>query len=188
MHLKPLTKVFKYPPPQQYIGMKRVLVLGNSGSGKSSFAEKLADKLGIPCIHLDSHYWKPNWIPTPEEEWPSIVRRLIDKDEWVMDGNYSSTLEERIQRADTAIYLRVARPVAFSRVIRRRIVHHGKARAELAEGCYEKIDLEFLRWIWNHPGRAKRGTFPILEKYSNSEKTVLYLDAKEAQEFLDSVV
>ena len=168
--------------------MKRVLVLGNSGSGKSSFAQRLADKLGIPCIHLDSYYWKPNWVPTPEEEWPSIVRRLIDEDGWVMDGNYSSTLEDRIQRADTAIYLRVARPVAFWRVIRRRIVHHGKARAELAEGCYEKIDLDFLKWIWNHPKRAKRGTFPILEKYSNSEKTILYLDAKEAQEFLDSVV
>jgi len=167
--------------------MKRVVILGNSGSGKSSFAEKLADKLGIPCIHLDSHYWKPNWIPTPKEEWPSIVRRLIDEDEWVMDGNYSTTLEERIQRADTAIYLRVARPIAFWRVIRRRIVHHGKVRAELPKGCYEKIDLDFLKWIWNHPKRAKVRTFPILEKYSNSEKIILYLDSKEAQEFLESV-
>jgi adenylate kinase family enzyme len=168
--------------------MKRVLVLGNSGSGKSSFAEKLADKLDIQCIHLDTHYWRPNWIPTPQEEWPSIVRRLIDQDEWVMDGNYSTTLEERIQRADTAIYLRVRRPIALWRVMKRRIVHHGKVRAELAEGCFEKIDLDFLKWIWDHPNRAKRGTFPILEKYSDSEKTILYLDSKEAQEFLDSVV
>jgi adenylate kinase family enzyme len=168
--------------------MKRVLVLGNSGSGKSSFAEKLADKLGIPCIHLDSHYWKPNWVPTPKEQWPSIVRRLIDEDEWVIDGNYSTTLEERIQRADTAIYLRVRRPVAIWRIMRRRITHHGKVRAELPEGCYEKIDFDFLKWIWTHPKRAKKGTFPVLEKYSNTEKTVLYLDSKEAQEFLDSVV
>jgi len=167
--------------------MKRVLVLGNSGSGKSSFAEELADKLGIPCIHLDSHYWKPNWNPTPKEEWPSMVRQLIAEDKWVMDGNYSTTLEERIQRADTAIYLRVNRLVAFWRVIRRRIAHRGKVRAELPEGCYEKIDFEFLKWIWNHPKRAKRSTFPILEKYSDSEKTVLYLDSKETQEFLDSV-
>jgi adenylate kinase family enzyme len=168
--------------------MKRVLVLGNSGSGKSSFAEKLADKLGIPCIHLDSHYWKPNWEPTPKEEWPFVVRQLIDRDEWVMDGNYSTTLDERMQWADSAIYLRVSRAVAFWRIIRRRIVNRGKARAELPEGCYEKIDLEFLKWIWNHPKRAKNGTFPILEKYSNSEKIILYLDSKEAQEFLDSVV
>ena len=167
--------------------MKRVLVLGNRGSGKSSFSEKLANKLGIPCIHLDSHYWRPNWVPTPEVEWPSIVRRLIDEDEWVMDGNYSTTLEERIQRADTAIYLRVTRPVAFWRIIRRRIAHHGKVRPELPEGCHEKIDVDFLKWIWNHQKRAEKGTFPILEKYSDSEKIVHYLDSKEAQEFLDSV-
>lgn len=167
--------------------MKRVLILGNSGSGKSSFAEKLAAKLGIPCVHLDSHYWRPNWVPTPAEEWPDVVRRLIDEDEWVMDGNYSSTLDERMQRADTAIYLRVSRPVATWRVLKRRIAHRGQARGELAEGCYEKIDLEFLRWIWDHPSRAKRRTFPILKKYSSSEKTILYLNSKEAQEFIDFV-
>lgn len=168
-------------------GLKRVLVLGNAGSGKTSFAEALANKLGLPCIHLDSHYWRPNWVPTPREEWPSIVRQLIDRNEWVMDGNYSTTLEERIQRADMAIYLRVNRLVAIWRVIRRRIVHRGKVRFEMPEGCIEKIDLDFLVWIWNHPRRAKRGTFPILEKYSNSGKTVLYLDSREAQKFLDSV-
>jgi adenylate kinase family enzyme len=168
--------------------MKRVLVLGNAGSGKTSFAETLADKLGLPCIHLDSHFWRPNWVPTPKEEWPSVVRRLIDQDEWVMDGNYSTTLEERIQRADTAIYLRVSRPVAIWRVIRRRIVHRGKVRLEMPEGCHEKIDIAFLKWIWTHPKRARRSTFPILEKYSNSEKTVLYLGPREAQEFLDSMV
>ena len=168
--------------------MKRLLVLGNSRSGKPSFAKKLANKLGIPCIHLDSHYWKPNWVPTPKEDWSSIVRRLIDEEEWGMDGNYSTTLEKRIRRADTVIYLRVTRPVAFWRIIRRRIAHHGKVRAELPEGCHEKIDFDFLKWIWNHPKRAKRGTFPILEKYSNSENTILYLDSKETQAFLDYVV
>ncbi|MHA2135100.1 MAG: AAA family ATPase [Candidatus Thorarchaeota archaeon] len=167
--------------------MKRVLVLGNAGSGKSSFAEKLAEKLGIPCIHLDSHFWNPDWTPTPKEEWPDVVRRLIDGDEWVMDGNYSNTLDERMQRADTAIYLRVRRPVAIWRIIKRRIANHGKVRAELPEGCYEKIDLDFLRWIWNHPKRAKSGTFPVLERYSSSEKTVLFLDSREAQECLDSL-
>jgi adenylate kinase family enzyme len=166
--------------------MKRVLVLGNAGAGKSSFAEALAGKIGIPCIHLDSHYWRPNWVPTPREEWPSVVRRLIDRDEWVMDGNYSTTLEERIQRADTAIYLRIRRPVAIWRVVRRRIIYRERVRPELPQGCYEKVDLEFLKWIWNHPRRAKRGTFPILERYSDS-KVVLYLDPREAREFLHSV-
>ena len=168
--------------------MKRVLVLGNAGSGKTSFAEALANKLGLPCIHLDSHYWRPNWVPTPKDEWPSVVRQLIAQDQWVMDGNYSTTLEERIQRADTAIYLRVSRFVAIWRVIRRRIVHRGKVRFEMPEGCIERVDFDFLKWIWTHPKRAKRITFPILEKYSNSDKTVLSLDSREAREFLDSVV
>jgi adenylate kinase family enzyme len=108
--------------------------------------------------------------------------------QWVIDGNYSTTLEERMQRADTAIYLRVSRLTALWRVLTRRILYHGKVRAELPDGCYEKIDFEFLKWIWNHPNRGIRPTFPILEKYSNSSKVILYLNKKEAQGFLDSIV
>ena len=167
--------------------MKRVLVLGPSGSGKSTFAERLADLLGVPCIHLDSHYWKPNWVETPKEEWFEVVRELILQNQWVMDGNYSSTLEMRIKRADTAIFLDVPRRISFWRVFKRRLLHRGQVRPELAPGCYEKIDLDFIRWIWNYPKRSRPVIDKVLSQNSGSKTIIVLKNPREATKFLSKV-
>jgi adenylate kinase family enzyme len=164
--------------------MKRVLVLGPSGSGKSTFAEKLADLLVVPCIHLDTYYWKPNWLETPQQEWFEVVRELISRESWVMDGNYSSTLEMRIKRADTAIFLDVPRRLSFWRVFKRRMVHRGQVRPELAPGCYEKIDLDFIRWIWNYPKRSRPVIDKILSENSDGKTIHILKNANEASDFL----
>src|SRR4051812_22129729 len=72
--------------------MRRVLVIGSGGAGKSTFARSLAERLGLPLIHLDALYWRPGWVETPKEEWAREVRRLLSADRWVMDGNYGGTL------------------------------------------------------------------------------------------------
>lgn len=167
--------------------MKRILVLGPSGSGKSTFAKALADRLALPWICLDHYYWKPNWVETPEEEWREVVASLIAQDEWVMDGNYSKTLEMRIRKADTAIFLDVPRRVSFWRVFKRRIIHRGKVRAELAEGCKEKIDLDFLRWIWGYPTRTRPLVDRILDDNSKDKTIVVLKGAKQAEEYLASL-
>ncbi len=164
--------------------MKRILVLGPSGSGKSTFAKNLAVRLGLPWVNLDSHYWKPNWQETPQDEWREIVGRLILEDEWVMDGNYSKTLEMRIKRADTAIFLDIPRRVSFWRVLKRRIKHRGEVRPELAEGCYEKIDLDFLKWIYGYPKRTRLEVDRILAENSEDTNVVVLKGSKEATEFL----
>ncbi|UCH05607.1 MAG: AAA family ATPase [Candidatus Thorarchaeota archaeon] len=164
--------------------MKRILVLGPSGSGKSTFAKVLADHLGLPWICLDHYYWKPNWVETPAEEWREVVASLISGNEWVMDGNYSKTLEMRIRRADAAIFLDIPRRVSFWRVFKRRIVHRGKVRPELAEGCKEKIDLDFIRWIWGYPTRTRPVVDRILNENSEGKTIVVLKGAKQAEEYL----
>lgn len=167
--------------------MKRVLVLGPSGSGKSTFAKALAALLGLPWICLDHYYWQPNWVETPQEEWREVVASLISREEWVMDGNYSRTLEMRIKRADTAIFLDVPRRVSYWRVIKRRIIHRGRVRPELAEGCTEKIDLDFLRWIWGYPTRTKPMVERILTENLEEKTIVILKGAKQAEEYLSNV-
>lgn len=164
--------------------MKRVLVLGNSGSGKSTFAKNLAGILDIPWINLDSHYWKPNWIETPKDEWEAIVTRLIEQEKWVMDGNYSSTLEMRLERSDTVIFLDVPRRISFWRVFKRRVIHHGRVRSELAEGCTEKIDLDFLRWIWGYPNRTEPRIERILTEYNDRITLHILKNSREIEDFL----
>ncbi|NHJ14468.1 MAG: AAA family ATPase [Candidatus Thorarchaeota archaeon] len=166
--------------------MKRVLVLGPSGAGKSTFAELLAKKLGIPFIHLDSYYWKPNWTATPSEEWPEIVQRLIKEEEWVMDGNYSTTLEMRLGRADTIVFIDVTRRVSYWRVLKRRIMHRGQARSELAEGCYEKIDWDFIKYIWTYPKLSKPRIMQIIERHSDRVQFVLLRSQQDICDFLEA--
>lgn len=141
--------------------MKRVLVIGSGGSGKTTFATKLARATGLPLIHLDSHYWLPNWQKRTDEEWRSLVRGLLAGDRWIIDGNYGGTLEERLEACDTVFFLDVPRMKCITRVLRRQLSGWGRHRPEMPEGCNERFSLEFLTWIWTYPSR-RRGQ--ILER------------------------
>src|SRR4030042_844008 len=111
--------------------MKRVLILGPSGSGKSTLGERLGRILGIPIIHLDRYYWKPNWVSTPEEEWRAKVKDLIGSDSWVMDGNYTSTLRLRASAADTIIFIDVPRRLSYLRIFTRFLRYRGSTRPDV---------------------------------------------------------
>ncbi|HKA24787.1 MAG TPA: AAA family ATPase [Candidatus Eisenbacteria bacterium] len=165
--------------------MKRALVLGSGGSGKTTFAVRLARLTGLPLIHLDSHYWLPNWQKRSDDEWASIVRELVSRDCWIMDGNYGGTLDERLKACDTVFFLDVPRGQCLSRVLRRQLLNGGRARAEMPEGCAERFSLEFLAWIWTYPTR-RRG--PILERLEGlrSDRLVhVFRSDAEIDHFLD---
>ena len=98
---------------------RRVLILGPAGSGKSTVCRRMSRILGIPAIHLDKHFWLPNWVKTPKDGWPDKVKRLVASEAWVMDGNYSTTLEIRAKAADTLIFLEMPRRLSFLRVFSR---------------------------------------------------------------------
>jgi adenylate kinase family enzyme len=89
--------------------MKRILIIGSGGAGKSTLSRCLQKLLGIPLVHLDSIFWKPGWVETPRPEWKRIVCELVQGDSWIMDGNYSGTLDIRIDACDTIIFLDLPR-------------------------------------------------------------------------------
>jgi hypothetical protein len=103
---------------------RRVIVTGLAGAGKSTFSRSLSTKTGIPVIHLDVHCWKPGWEEPSEDEWRELQRNLLTGDEWIADGNYHSSLDLRLKRADTLVYLDtpwwVCALRAFMRGIRKR--------------------------------------------------------------------
>src|SRR5580765_7184882 len=100
-------------PPVALKVMKRILVIGSGGAGKSTFAKRLGEILKIEVIHLDSLYWKPGWIEPPKPEWKKTIERLLTRDFWVMDGNYSGTLDVRFEACDTVIFLDIARMICL---------------------------------------------------------------------------
>lgn len=168
--------------------MKKILVIGSSGSGKSTFARKLGDLLKIKVIHLDSHFWHPGWIETPKDEWPGVVERLLERDTWIMDGNYSGTLEKRILACDTIIFLDLPRTICLARVLKRRIAYCNRSRPDLAEGCPERLDWEFLKWVWGYPKRTRPGTIELLEKFSESKEVIWLRSQSVLDRFLKNVI
>jgi adenylate kinase family enzyme len=131
--------------------MRRILVVGSPGSGKSTLARRLAAKLKLPLVHLDFHFWRVGWEPADEPTFRNKVRELAAGPEWVMDGNYSRTFDVRMPRADTLVWLEYPRSTCFLRALGRALRNYGRVRPDLPPGCPEKIDVAFLRYIWDFP-------------------------------------
>ncbi|UVO50056.1 topology modulation protein [Sphingomonas sp. SUN019] len=129
--------------------MRRVMILGSPGSGKSTLARRLGKLLDVPVFHLDRVYHRPGWTPPPDGEFADDVARIAGLPAWVIDGNYASTAASRLRAADTIIYLDVSRRLAMARILRRIVLHYGRQRPDSAEGCPERFDAEFLRYVWN---------------------------------------
>lgn len=135
---------------------KRIIIIGNSGSGKSWLGRRLAEITGLPLVHLDNEYWKPGWEKTPRGEWIEKQKTIMSSGKWIIDGNYNSTLEMRFDAADLVIFLDINRIVCIISAFMR----HGRKRPDLPDYLEEKIDSEFLEfcgfiWAYNKTGKAK---------------------------------
>ena len=124
-------------------------------------------------IHPDSHYWEPDWTNTSDEQWEQKLAPLLEKDKWIMDGNYPSTLSKRMAYADTVIFLEFHRVVCLWRCVRRYLKYKGGSRPELTAGCDEKMDLEFLRWIWRYPEEVKPRALAAIRGQSGIQTEIL---------------
>lgn len=165
--------------------MKRILIIGSAGSGKSTLAKELGKVLNLPIIHLDKYYWKPNWIPTPDDEWNQFIAEVVNQEEWIMDGNYSRTLDLRLKRADTVIFLDLPRILCLYRIFKRRIKYHGKTRPDLNEECPEKLDWEFIKWVWNYRKRSRPKILNMLEQAKGEKQVMIVKTRKEAKELVN---
>jgi adenylate kinase family enzyme len=168
--------------------MKKVLVIGPGGAGKSTFAEQLAARTGLPLIHLDALYWRPGWVEMPKAEWASLIERVAGEPEWIMDGNYGGTLDQRLEACDTAILLDTSPWRCVWRVVWRRVRHAGRSRPGLAAGCHERLDGKFLWWIATYRVARRPRVLARLEAMKRSGKTVVILRSpSEIQRFLSSL-
>ncbi len=151
-------------------------------------AAKMAEILDLPLVHLDTHFWRPGWIETPDSEWQEIVKSLISRDEWIMDGNFSGTLSIRAERADTIIFLDLPRNVNMKGIFRRVIKYYGKTRPDLPDGCPEKFDWVFTKWVWNFHNNSRPKVLEILEPFRSSKNIITLKSRKEVNNFIDRLI
>ena len=126
---------------------ERIMIIGCGGSGKSTLAETLGRHLDLPIIHLDEYYWHPGWVKSDPQSWEIKVKELIEHDKWIMDGNYGGTMDLRIARAETIIFLQFPTRTCLSRVLRRSVKYYGRTRPNMPENCPERFSPEFYHYI-----------------------------------------
>jgi len=158
--------------------MKKIAIIGSGGSGKSTFSILLGKELNLPVHHLDKLYWQPNWVRTANEEWENILNNLCKNEQWIIDGNYKSTLDIRLKACDTVIFLDVNRFVCIYRAIKRTLI--SSHRPDMAKGCKERFNMEFIKFLWCYPATIRPVILKRLNAIKEDKNVIIAKSAKQA--------
>lgn len=165
--------------------MRRILIIGSPGAGKSTLAHALSGRTGLPLHHLDRIHWLPGWVERDRDEARATVAEMLATDRWIIDGNYGSTMAQRLPHADTVVWLDYPTRLCLGRALRRWRQYRGRSRPDMTEGCPERLDLEFFLYIlrfrgtWHHRNAALLATF--------GGEIIRHRDPAATQRWLDTV-
>ena len=165
--------------------MRRVLVLGSGGAGKSTFARQLARRLQLPVIHLDAFFWQSGWVQASLDEFDAALGRALDRDGWVMDGNYTRTLPRRAAVCDTIVFLDIAPAICVWRLLKRRLLYAGKTRPDMPDRCPERLDWEFLIWVWTYPRHSRPQILECMATLRRDQRAVTLRTSTDIENFLN---
>ena len=166
--------------------MKRILIIGGNGAGKSTFSRALADKTGLPLYHLDKLYWYGDWQVTPREEFLEQVEAITQSSQWIIEGNNLRSLSCRLARADTVFWLTFSPARCVWNVICRELRYHGKARPDMPASCLSRLDPEFLKTVW-HFNRKNNETIRKLLQAHPHLQVIRFTGYRQMKTFLDGL-
>ena len=129
---------------------------------------------------------KPGWVQVSHEEFDVLHRQALAEEKWIMDGNFNRTMGERVARCDAIIYLDFSRFACLFGVLKRVLTTYGTARPDMGEGCPERFDWEFLRWVWNYNKDKRERNYKLLNEAEHAE-TIVLKNRREMKKFLNSL-
>lgn len=163
--------------------MEKIIVIGCCGSGKSTLSKNLSKLLNIPVVHLDKLWWTKNWQSVSEAEFDEKLKEELDKPKWICDGNFSRTQKYRMSLCDTVIFLDFKTSLCLYRAFKRVLIGRKKVRSDMAEGCAERFDKDFFRFILNFNKRNRKMIYNLLGE--NTQKNCLvFKNPKQLKRFI----
>ena len=163
------------------IDMKKIIVIGCPGSGKSTFSKALHNITKIPLYHLDMLFWNKDKTTIEKTVFLERLLKIIKNDEWIIDGNYASTMDLRMQKCDTVIFLDYPLDVCLEGIKERK----GKARSDMP-WIESDDDIEFLEYVKNYNSQCRPNVIELLRKYSNKD-IYIFSNREQAEEFLNKI-
>ena len=161
--------------------MEKVIVIGCPGSGKTTFAEKLKNATGLPLYYLDAIWHKPDKTHIPREAFDERIKEIFSTDEWIIDGNYSRTIEMRMKECDTVFLFDLPVEVCLQGATER----IGKGRYDLP-WLETELDPEFEAFIKEFPESTLPKIYSLIEKYKEKKEIIIFKSREETDDFLKS--
>ena len=170
--------------------MKRVLVIGKSGSGKTTFSKRLSELTSLPLVHLDGVYWYGEWQHLSREEFDRALQTELHKEEWILDGNFNRTIPERLKYCDTVFFFDVSTALCLWSVTKRVLQNSGKSRSDMGGNCperlFDKRKFELYRAILNFNKNNQRRYYEMLSEASKVN-VVVFKSRKQADAYLTAL-
>ncbi len=162
--------------------MKKVIIIGCPGSGKTTFSEKLQKQTGLPLYYLDAVWHKPDKTHISREEFDERIKEIFALSEWIIDGNYNRTIEMRLKECDTVFLFDLPTEVCLQGATER----IGKGRYDLP-WLETELDPEFAGFIKDFKENSLPKIYNLLEKYKNEKQIVIFKSREEAEKFLENI-
>lgn len=159
--------------------MKKVIIIGCPGSGKSTFGRMLKNKTGLPLYHLDMMYWNEDRTTVDKETFIGRLKAVMSTPEWIIDGNYASTMETRLAECDTVFFLDYPTDVCLEGV-KARI---GQPRSDMPWIENDVVDEEFISFIKNYNTTNRPKVLELIGKYSD-KNVIVFKSRKEADAYI----
>lgn len=165
--------------------MKKILIIGNTGAGKTTFALKLSEKLNLPLVHLDRLFWCGSWEHRSKEEFDALLGTELEKPRWIIDGNFNRTLPKRLEFCDTVFFFDFSPFACLWGVTKRVLQNYGKSRHDMGGDCPERFDkhkIELYKNILKY-NKNNRARYYEMLKNSNAE-VIVFKKRKDVKRYL----